>query len=123
VDLRQPDQGTPGSDEARRHELDARVEALAQQIVDVVNEADPVLRHDLREYATDLVRGGTETADLPLPAPRSATAPSTNPIGLALLLGALSVPMLLIFVPLGLMMAVVAVVLGAVGIGMTVLRR
>jgi hypothetical protein len=120
--LREFDAGTPEPGEGRQRELDARVEALAQQIVDIINEAEPASRHDLREYATDLLRGGTETADLVPPAPRPAP-PSTNPIGLALLLGIVSVPMLLVFLPLGLMMAVVALVLAAVGIGMTVLRR
>lgn len=98
------------------------MEALAQQIVDAINEADPAARHDLREYATDLLRGGTETADLPPPSPRPA-ARSNNPIALALLLGVVSVPMLLVFAPLGFMMAATALVLGVVGVGMTVLRR
>lgn len=98
------------------------MEALAQQIVDAINAADPAARHHLREYATDLLRGGTETADLVPPAPRPA-ARTNNPIGLALLLAVVSVPMLLVFVPLGFMMAATAIVLGIVGVGMTVLRR
>jgi len=98
------------------------VEGLAQQLADVINQADPASRHDLREYATDLLRGATETADL-APAVRPPGAQSTNPIGIAILLGVVSIPLLLIFTPLGLMMAVVAIVLGVVGVGMTVFRR
>lgn len=98
------------------------MEDLARQIADVINEADPATRQDLREYATDLLRAETETTDR-APVVPGASARSTNPLALALLLGALSLPMLLLFLPLGLMMAAAAVVLGLVGIGMTVLRR
>lgn len=122
--MRDSDAGTSEPGRGRQQEIDARVEALAQQIVEVINEAEPAVRHDLREYATDLLRGGTETADLPERTGDASVAKSTtNPLGLAILLGALAVPMLLIFAPLGLMMGAAAVVLGLVGVAMTLLRR
>jgi hypothetical protein len=116
------DAGAPGPGKGGQEDPDARVADLAQQIADVINEAAPASRQDLREYATDLLRGSTETADLPESPPRPV-ARSTNPLGLALLLGGVSVPLLLVFTPLGFMMALMAVVLGVIGVGMTVLRR
>ena len=120
ADLSGSDAGGPDVD-ARRH-LDERVEAIAEQLVDVINEADPGSRAGLRDFALDLLRSGTDAADA-AEGERRTPRPSTNPLGLAILLGVLAVPMMLIFLPLGLMMAAVAVVLGLTGVGMTVLRR
>lgn len=98
------------------------MEAIAEQLVEVINAASPEARPGLREFALDLVRSGTEVTDA-ADGKAAVPRPSTNPLGLAVLLGVVSVPMMLIFLPLGVMMAAVAVVLGLTGVGMTVLRR
>lgn len=108
--------------DTRRPPLDVRIESLVHQLADAINEADAETREGLRDYATDLLRGATEVVE-PRPPVRNRGGSSTNPIGLALLLGVASVPMLLVFLPLGFMMVAVALVLGIVGVGMTVLRR
>jgi hypothetical protein len=108
-------------------ELDDKVEDLAQRIVQVVNTASPEQRQDLREYAMELLRDGTEATDAPGAPPTnanaSANAAATNPLGIGLLLGVLSLPALLLFPPVGLVLLAIAVVLGVWGVLATLLRR
>jgi len=107
-------------------ELDDKVEDLAQRIVQVVNTASPEQRQDLREYAMELLRDGTEaTPEAPVAPPRTANAnaAATNPLGIGLLLGVLALPALLLFPPVGLVLLGIAVVLGVWGVLATLLRR
>ena len=106
-------------------ELDDKVEDLAQRIVQVVNTASPEQRQDLREYAMELLRDGTEATDAPVASPTTANAnaAATNPLGIGLLLGVLALPALLLFPPVGLVLLAIAVVLGVWGVLATLLRR
>jgi len=106
-------------------ELDDKVEDLAQRIVQVVNTASPEQRQDLREYAMELLRDGTEATDAPVapPTTANANAAATNPLGIGLLLGVLALPALLLFPPVGLVLLAIAVVLGVWGVLATLLRR
>jgi hypothetical protein len=106
-------------------ELDARVEELARRLVAAVNAASPEQRPALREYALELLRDGTEVGDT-APAPAAnvkANAAATNPIGIALLLGVLSLPAMLLFTPVGLILFAMALVMGVWGVVATLLRR
>lgn len=108
----------------RQRELDAQVEDLTQRLVAIVNKAGPEHRQDLREYAIDLLRDGTEVVDPP--APRTAGGarrPSNNPLGLGLLLLLVGVPLSLLFAPLGIGLVVVAGLMCAWGLVMVALRR
>jgi hypothetical protein len=110
---------------ARERELDARVEDLARRLVAVVNGASPEQRPALREYALELLRDGTEVGDaVTAPAGDVKTnAAATNPIGIALLLGILSLPALLLFTPVGVVLFAVALVMGVWGLVATLIRR
>jgi hypothetical protein len=107
----------------RRGELDAQIEDLTQRLVEVVNNAGPEHRQDLREYAIDLLRDGTEVGDAPPPRPAGARRPSNNPLGLGLLLLLVGVPLSLLFAPLGVGLVVVATMMCLWGLVMVVLRR
>jgi hypothetical protein len=109
----------------RERELDARVEELARRLVAVVNGASPEQRPALREYALELLRDGTEVGEAgPAPSPTAKTnAAATNPIGIALLLGILSLPAMLLFTPVGLVLFAMALVMGVWGIVATLIRR
>jgi hypothetical protein len=109
----------------RERELDARVEELARRLVAVVNGASPEQRPALREYALELVRDGTEVGEAaPTPAATAKTnAAATNPIGIALLLGILSLPAMLLFTPVGLVLFAMALVMGVWGLVVTLIRR
>jgi hypothetical protein len=107
----------------RQRELDAQIEDLTQRLVDVVNKAGPEHRQDLREYAIDLLREGTEVVDPPPPRAPGARRPSNNPLGLGLLLLLVGVPLSLLFPPLGIGLVVVAGALCVGGLVMVALRR
>jgi hypothetical protein len=107
---------------ATPHVSEAQVEALAQRIIDVITAAEPSQRPVLRQYALDLLRDGTETVDVQ-PAAAHRAAGDGNPLGIALLLGMFSLPMLLLFFPVGLTLLAVAVVLGVWGLVAMVFRR
>jgi hypothetical protein len=91
--------------------------------VEVVNRAGPEHRQDLREYAIDLLREGTEAVDAPGARPARPRQKSQNPLGLGLLLLFVGVPLSLLFPPLGIGMVAVAAVMCVVGVGMIVIRR
>ena len=110
---------------ARRRELDAQIEELSQRIVTLINTGGVEHRQGLREYALELIRDGTEISDeLPTGAPNTTDARrGTNPIGMALLLGMASLPLLLLFTPVGLALLGVALVLALWGVIATVVGR
>ena len=116
------DERTPGPGAERQRSLDAQVEELTHRIADLVNSADVEGRQDLREYAIGLLKDETELATSPRPA-SSVAADRTNPLGLALLLGLVSFPLLFLFLPVGLTMLAVALVLGLWGLVATLVHR
>jgi hypothetical protein len=92
--------------------------------VEVVNKAGSEHRQDLREYAIDLLRDGTEAVDAPAAPPAQARRKSNNnPLGLGLLLGVIGVPLAFIFPPLGIGMVAIAAVMCLAGVTMIVIRR
>jgi hypothetical protein len=108
---------------AQQRELDAKVEELTRQLADVVHSAGVESRQDLRDYAIGLLKEETEFAEAPAAPAARTSASSSNPLGIALLLGLVSLPLLLIFTPVGLTMMVVAIVLGIWGLVLGLLRR
>ena len=117
------DHRTPAPAADRERELDAEIEELTRQIAELVNGAGTERRQDLREYAIELLRERTEVGDSPRTASAASTADRTNPLGMALLLGLVSLPLLFLFLPVGLTMLAVAVVMGLWGILATIFRR
>ena len=106
-----------------RPELDAEVESLARKIAEVVNTAGAENRQDLREYAIGLLREETERDDAAAGPPSSQPAQAFSPLALAILVGLVSLPLLILFTPLGMGLFVVAVLLGIWGLIDTVFRR
>jgi hypothetical protein len=88
-----------------------------------VNKAGPEHRQDLREYAIDLLRDGTEVVDAPVARPAGARRPNNNPLGLGLLLLLVGLPMCLLFAPMGLGLVAVASVMCLWGVVATIIRR
>ena len=117
------DVSTPLAAGGSQRELDGQVETLAQRLVEVINAAGPELRPGLRQYAMDLLRDGTEIGDA---APAGTTRPAgrgDNPLGMGLLLGLFSLPMMLLFFPVGLTLLAIALVLSVWGVIAMVVRR
>jgi hypothetical protein len=92
-------------------------------MVDIINSAGPELRPGLRQYAIDLLRDGTEIGDAPAGAAAAADRSGGNPLGMALLLGLFSLPMMLLFLPVGLTLLAIALVLGVWGVVAMAIRR
>jgi hypothetical protein len=112
---------TPGR--VAQPELDAEVENLARKIAELVNTAGVENRQDLREYAIELLKEETERDDASTAPPNSAPAQSFSPLALAILVGLASLPLLVLFTPLGMGLFVVAVLLGIWGLIDTFVRR
>jgi hypothetical protein len=117
------DRPTSGSTADRQRELDAKVEQLTRQIAEIVNEAGVESRQDLREYAIGLLREETERDDAPDAKSVQTHAGQFSPLAFAILLGLVSLPMLLLFTPLGLGLFGLAVVMGIWGLLDAVFRR
>ncbi len=117
------DRPTSGATADRQRELDAKVERLTQQIAEIVNEAGVESRQDLREYAIGLLREETERDDAPDAKSVQTHAGQFSPLAFAILLGLVSLPMLLLFTPLGLGLFGLAVVMGIWGLLDAVFRR
>jgi hypothetical protein len=112
------DRPTPDASAARQRELDARVEELTRELAEVVNTAGIDSRQDLREYAIGLLKEETERDDA-APATSTDTHASTNnfsPLAFAILVGLVSLPLLLLFAPLGIGLFTVAVLMGIWGL-------
>ena len=118
------DRRTPDPGSARERELDQQVEELTRRIADLVNTAGVESRQSLREYAVDLLKEETERDDA---APTSSTEKhATNnfsPLAFAILIGLVSLPLILLFAPLGLGLFGMAVVMGIWGLIDTFVRR
>ncbi len=73
----------------------------------------------------ELLREGTEVADAPPAESGNAktNAAGSNPIGIALLLGMLALPALLLFPPVGVTLLAIAMVMGVWGVVWTLVRR
>lgn len=100
------------------------MEDLTRRLAEVINKAGPEHRQDLREYAIDLVREGTEVVEpTPVHGPATRAASGTNPLAMALLLLLVGLPMFLLFMPVGLVLIAVALVMGAWGVVATLVRR
>jgi hypothetical protein len=109
----------PGA--ARDH--DAKIEGLAQRMIDAINSAEPEQRQILREYAVDMLKAGTEIVEPAARKPGGGAESSGNPLGIALLLGMASLPMMLLFLPVGLTLLALALVLGLWGVVSMAVRR
>jgi len=118
------DRRTPDPDAARQRELDRQVEDLARRLAEVVNTAGPESRQDLREYAIGLLKEETERDDVPAAASTTQThAPQFSPLAFAILIGLVSLPLVLLFAPLGIALFGMAVVMGMWGLIDTFFRR
>ena len=118
------DRRTPDSGPAGQQELDRQVEELTRRIADVVNTAGVESRQNLREYAIDLLREETERDDVaPTASTEKHATTKFSPLAFAILIGLVSLPLVLLFAPLGLGLLGMAVVMGIWGLFDTFVRR
>ena len=113
----------PGS--RRAGDPDREVEDLSRRIAEIVNSAGPEARGDLREYAIELLKEGTEQSDVAHEPRGTATPPPFNPLAIALLLVLAALPLLLsiVFAPVGLAVLAIAGIMGIWGVIATMFGR
>jgi hypothetical protein len=100
------------------------VEDLARRLADVVNTAGIESRQDLREYAIGLLKEETERDDAqPATSPETHATQPFSPLAFAILIGLVSLPLLLLFPPLGLGLFFVAALMGVWGLIDSFFRR
>jgi hypothetical protein len=110
--------------ERQQRDLDREVEELTHRVAEVVNSAGAETRQALRAYAIDLLKEETELEDRPVTKSTAGTrAPGFSPLAFALLLGVVSLPLLLLFPPLGLGMFLAALLMGVWGLIDAFVRR
>ena len=89
----------------------------------MVNRAGPEHRQELREYAIDLLRDGTEVGDAPDPRPVASRRTNANPLGIGLLLMLVGLPMTLLFAPMGLGLLGIGIGMSIWGVIAVIVRR
>jgi hypothetical protein len=99
------------------------VEQLARRIADLVNTAGVESRQHLREYAIDLLKEETERDDAPATSSETHATTNFSPLAFGILIGLVSLPLLLLFAPLGVGLFGVALVMGIWGLIDTFVRR
>lgn len=114
---------TPGPDDEGKRKLETEVEELTERLATLVNNAGEGLRQELRDYAVGLLKEETEVAEAPPAREPSTDTANTNPIGIAVLLFVVALPLLLLFAPVGMVVMAIAIVMGIWGVLQTLLRR
>jgi len=111
------DRRTPDPDSTGQRELDQQVEELTRRIADLVNTAGVESRQNLREYAIDLLKEETERDDAaPTTSTEKHATPNFSPLAFAILIGLVSLPLVLLFAPLGLGLLCMAIIMGIWGL-------
>ena len=108
--------------EPKDADVDARVEQLARELAEAINDAEGGGRVVMRDYAIDLLRDsvGSEVDDPPAAAvPANAKAP-VNPFALGIPFLLIGVVLTFIFTPVGVALLFIGTVTCLVGVAMAV---
>ena len=101
----------PGQD------VEKKIEDLTQELSHLINEAGTDGREELRDYAVSLLQSGTETTQTEEPAGEDQAEPSSpfSPVALSIPFLLIGIILLPLFAPVGLMMLLLAIVMGVGG--------
>ncbi len=105
-----------------KHAPEAAVAALAHEIVELINTAPLEQREGLREDAVALLRNEVDMSGPPVEAEMRAAA-TFNPFGIGIPLALMGTVLVFLFPPVGLLLFAIAGVVGAWGVGATLLAR
>jgi hypothetical protein len=110
--------------EPKDADVDARVEQLARELAEAINDAEAGGRVVMRDYAIDLLRDsvGSEVAD---PSPSTAPTkqkPPLNPFALGIPFLLIGVVLTFIFTPVGAALLLLGTVTCLVGVVMAIFR-
>lgn len=110
--------------EPKDADVDARVEQLARELAEAINDAEAGGRVVMRDYAIDLLRDsvGSEVADAPVEADRKPGTAPLNPFAMGipfLLIGAV---LTVIFPPVGVALLALGTITCLAGVVMAIVR-
>lgn len=109
----------PGQD------VENKIEDLTKEMSRLINEAGTDGREELRDYAVSLLQGETETTQTEEPAREDQPEPSSpfSPVALSIPFLLIGIILLPLFAPVGLMMLLLAIVMGVGGWFALMFRR
>lgn len=109
--------------EPKDADVDARVEQLARELAEAINDAEAGGRVVMRDYAIDLLRDsvGSEVADPQPTAPVAGAAP-LNPFALGIPFLLIGVVLTFIFTPVGVALLLLGAVTCLAGVVMAIVR-
>ena len=101
----------PGQD------VENTIENLTKELSRLINEAGTDGREELRDYAVSLLQGETETTQTEEPGEEDSARPASpfSPVALSIPFLLMGIILLPLFAPVGLMLVLVAVVMGVGG--------
>lgn len=104
--------------------VDARVEQLARELAEAINEAEGGGRVVMRDYAIDLLRDsvGSEVGEADDAAPRAQAKPPLNPFALGIPMLLIGAVLAFIFTPVGVALLALGVVTCLIGLVMALFR-
>lgn len=101
----------PGQD------VENTIEDLTKELSRLINEAGTDGREELRDYAVSLLQGETETTQTEEPAREDSAPPATpfSPVALSIPFLLIGIILLPLFAPVGLLMLLLAIIMGVGG--------
>lgn len=100
----------PGQD------VENNIEDLTKELSRLINEAGTDGREELRDYAVSLLQGETETTQTEEPVEEDSAQPASfSPVALSIPFLLIGIILLPLFAPVGLMLLLLAVIMGVGG--------
>ncbi len=102
---------------ASGQDVENTIEDLTKELSRLINEAGTDGREELRDYAISLLQGETETTQTEEPVGEDSAQPSTpfSPVALSIPFLLIGIILLPLFAPVGLLMLLLAIIMGVGG--------
>ncbi len=110
---------------APSQDVENKIDDLTKELSRLINEAGTDGREELRDYAVSLLQGETETTQTEEPAGEDQAEPSSpfSPVALSIPFFLIGIILLPLFAPVGLVMLLLAIVMGVGGWFALMFRR
>jgi len=106
-----------GHKTATGQNVENTIEYMSKELSRLLNESRTDGRSELRDYAVSLLQGETETTQTEEPAREDSAQPSTpfSPVALSIPFLLIGIILLPLFAPVGLLMLLLAIIMGVGG--------
>lgn len=105
--------------------VERKIESLTEELSGLINEAGTDGREEMRDYAVSLLQGGTETTVQETTTDEVSDKPAApfSPVALSIPFLVVGIILLPLFAPIGLLMILLATIMGVGGWLALMLRR